>query len=46
MTTVHLETTQKNFFKGQPSCSCYVCVFVVVVVVVVVVFNARVVPVD
>ena len=44
MTTVHLETAQKNFFKGQPSCSCYVCVFVVVVVVVV--FNARVVPVD
>ena len=44
MTTVHLETAQKNFFKGQPSCSCYVCV--VVVVVVVVVFNARVVPVD
>ena len=43
MTTVHLETAQKNFFKGQPSCSCYVCV---VVVVVVVVFNARVVPVD
>ena len=42
MTTVHLETAQKNFFKGQPSCSCYVCVFVVVVVV----FNARVVPVD
>ena len=44
MTTVNLETAQKNFFKGQPSCSCYVCV--VVVVVVVVVFNARVVPVD
>ena len=44
MTTVHLETAQKNFFKGQLSCSCYVCVFVVVVVVVV--FNARVVPVD
>ena len=41
MTTVHLETAQKNFFKGQLSCSCYVCVFVVVVV-----FNARVVPVD
>ena len=44
MTTVHLETAQKNFFKDQPTCSCYVCVFVVVGVVVV--FNARVVPVD
>lgn len=45
MTTVNLETAQKNFFKGQPTCSCYVCVFLVVVGVVVV-FNARVVPAD